>query len=244
MRAPASDRGIGPCAGARRHRGGRITETPHRLHDPAILALRGSVHDRESVLHRRHLRHIPAPAAQAHRIRGQRIWPGGPAVAAGGDHERRAASAPGPRGRHAAPAGDAAAGRADQRGRSAEPARVLGEPVRPGRGRHDDSRVDALHGRSGALSPAGNTRSRTGRRGRRAEGTDERHRCRRTRSDVRKPARCPTRPRPGDRDPQHHAAGISTRLREAGLQADIEATAASLEDVFVAATRRQNRPVR
>ena len=36
---------------------------------------------------------------------------------------------------------------------------------------------------------------------------------------------------------------VSSRLREAGLQADVEATAASLEDVFVAATRRQDRPV-
>ena len=70
----------------------------------------------------------------------------------------------------------AAARRADERRRSAEPARFLGEPVRARRARHDDPRLDALHGRGGALPPAGDPRPRPRRGGGRAESPGPRHR--------------------------------------------------------------------
>ena len=114
-------------------------------------------------------------ARRAHRRARGRVRSRAPAAAARRHAERRTAPAARARRGDAASPGAAAARRADERRRPQEPPGFLGEPVRAGRSRHHDPRVDPLHGRGRALSPSRHPRSRPPGGGGCAEGADGRH---------------------------------------------------------------------
>src|SRR5688572_5720842 len=116
--------------------------------------------------------------------------------------------------------------RADQRGRSAEPARLLGVPVRTRRPRNDDPGLDALYGRGRALPRAGDPRRRPARRrGRaaRARRADRRGRARdRDAGDPRRARRARGRGRTLERRAARHAPARADRsegARSAGRSA-------------------------
>ena len=89
------------------------------------------------------------------------LRPGAPRAPAAGEHERRRAPTACAGGSRAASAADSAFGRAHERRRSANPARLLGQPLCADRSRDDNSGVHALHGRGRALPSARDPRSGT-----------------------------------------------------------------------------------
>ena len=155
LRHPQPQRRPGHGGRLRRPHPARTDQGPHRLHEPAVLALPGLDGRGE---HRFLQRRVPHPArkeAAAEAVGDRDVGAGPASPPAGGDSFRRLAAAAGPGLRHPPRAAHRVPGRAHLGRRSHQPPAVLGPDLRAFRPGGDDLRHHALHGRSGVLRPAG-----------------------------------------------------------------------------------------
>ncbi len=147
------DSGTRDVPGLRRDPPVRPDQARSGLHDAALLAVGGPHDRREPRLRRAHVRDARTPR------RGRAV-----AAAAGPARAPRSTrwtalrgleAAPGTGRVHVARTAAAAARRTHCRRRPKGAARLLGRDLRARRQRHRGARIHALHGRSGALPPAG-----------------------------------------------------------------------------------------